>query len=41
MSAESMPMPNLYATGDEFASAFDRWLVDFVVWLRAAGRGPT
>jgi hypothetical protein len=33
MSAEGMPMPNLTATGDEFASAFDRWLVDFVAWL--------
>jgi hypothetical protein len=40
MSAESIPMPNLDANGDEFASAFDRWLVDFVAWLWAASRGP-
>jgi hypothetical protein len=39
MSAESIPMPNLDATGDEFSSAFDRWLVGFVAWLRAASRG--
>ena len=41
MSAEGMPMPNLDATGDEFASAFDRWLVNFVAWLRAPSRAPT
>jgi hypothetical protein len=34
-----MPMPNLNTNGDEFASAFDRWLVDFVNWLRAPSRG--
>ena len=39
MSAEGMPMPNLNATGDEFAAAFDRWLVDLVSWLRAPSRG--
>lgn len=38
MLAEGVPMPNLAATGDEFAAAFDRWLVDFVGWLRAEGR---
>jgi len=38
MSAEGMPMPNLDATGDDFASAFDRWLVDLVAWLRVASR---
>jgi hypothetical protein len=38
MRAEGMPMPNLDATGDEFAHAFDRWLVDFVAWLRMPGR---
>ena len=38
MSAESMPMPNLDATGDAFASAFDRWLADLVDWLRAPSR---
>jgi hypothetical protein len=38
MSAEGMPTPNLDATGDEFAHAFDRWLVDFVEWLRAPSR---
>ncbi len=36
--AEGMPPPNLDATGDEFADAFDRWVVDLVVWLRAPGR---
>ena len=40
MSAEGMPMPNLSATGGEFASAFDRWRVDFASWLRAPIRGP-
>ena len=39
MSAESIPMPNLDATGDEFASTFDGWLVGFVAWLRAPSRG--
>lgn len=33
MSAESMPVPNLDAIGDDFASAFDRWLAYFVDWL--------
>jgi hypothetical protein len=40
MTAEGMPMPNLGATGVEFASAFDRWLVDFASWLRAPSRSP-
>ena len=39
MSAEGMPMPNLNATGDEFAFAFDRWLVELAHWLRAPSRG--
>lgn len=39
MLAEGLPMPNLDATGDEFAYAFDRWLVDLASWLRASGRG--
>ena len=39
ISAEGMPMPNLDAIGDEFASAFDRWLVSLVSWLRAPSRG--
>jgi hypothetical protein len=38
MSAEGAPIPNLDATGDDFATAFDRWLVDFVSWLRAPSR---
>ena len=33
MSSEGMPKPNLNALGAEFATAFDRWLVDFVDWL--------
>ena len=40
LSAEGMPMPNLDATGDEFASAFDRWLVDLVDWLGTPSRWP-
>ena len=39
MLAEGMPIPNLDVTGNEFAYAFDRWLVDFVDRLRAASRG--
>ncbi len=38
MSAEGMPMPNLDISGDEFAAAFDRWLVAFVHWLRTPSR---
>lgn len=34
ISAEGIPNPNLDALGDEFGTAFDRWLVDFVYWLR-------
>ena len=40
MSAEGMSMPNLDATGDEFASAFDRWVLDLAHWLRSPSRGP-
>jgi hypothetical protein len=35
MSAEGMPIPNLDATGNDFATEFDRWLVTFVDWLSA------
>ena len=38
MVAEGMPVPNLAATGDEFANAFDRWLVELVDWLRSSSR---
>ncbi len=38
ISAEGIPGPNLNALGDEFATAFDRWLVDFVYWLRKPHR---
>lgn len=38
ISSEGMPNPNLDALGDEFATAFDRWLVDFVYWLRKPSR---
>lgn len=34
MSSEGIPVPNPGATGDAFAEAFDRWLVDFNEWLR-------
>jgi hypothetical protein len=38
LSTESMPMPDLNAVGDEFALAFDRWIVGLVDWLRAPTR---
>ena len=38
MSAEGVPVPNLDASGDEFAGAFDRWIVAFVQWLRTSNR---
>jgi len=38
MSTGRMPMPYLDAGGDEFAMAFDRWIVDLVDWLRAPAR---
>jgi hypothetical protein len=38
MATEGIPMPNLNALGDEFAVAFDRWVVDFVYWLRTPSR---
>lgn len=34
MSTEGMHIPNVGATGDAFANAFDRWLVDYIDWLR-------
>jgi DNA-binding transcriptional ArsR family regulator len=39
MSTEGMPIPNVGATGDAFAHAFDRWLVDLVSWLELPGHG--
>ena len=38
LSTEHMPMPYLDAGGDEFAMAFDRWIVRLVDWLRAPTR---
>jgi DNA-binding transcriptional ArsR family regulator len=38
VSSEGMPMPNLGAIGDEFAFAFDPWLINLVDWLRAPTR---
>ena len=38
LSTEHMPMPYLDASGDEFATAFDRWIVRLVDWLRAPTR---
>jgi DNA-binding transcriptional ArsR family regulator len=35
--SEGLPEPNLNALGDDFAVAFDRWLVDLVDSLRAGG----
>lgn len=38
IASAGIPKPNLNALGDEFAMAFDRWLVDFVYWLRMPSR---
>ena len=38
ITSEGLPQPNLDAFGDDFASAFDRWVVDLVDWLRAPSR---
>lgn len=38
ISTERMPAPYLDASGDEFAIAFDRWMVSLVDWLRAPTR---
>jgi len=38
ISTEGIPKPNLEALGVEFATAFDRWIVDFVYWLRKPTR---
>lgn len=38
MSIEGMPIPSVGVVGDEFAYAFDRWLMDFVDWLRLPSR---
>jgi hypothetical protein len=35
---EGIPKPSLDALGDEFATAFDRWVVDLVDWLRLPSR---
>jgi DNA-binding transcriptional ArsR family regulator len=34
---EGIPTPNLGATGDDVADAFDRWVVDLTEWLRLPG----
>ena len=39
ITSEGLPQPNLDAVGDDFAAAFDRWLVDLVYDLRSASRG--
>ncbi len=39
MSTEGMPISHVGASGDEFARAFDRWLVDFTYSLRLPSRG--
>lgn len=38
ISSEHMPAPYLDAVGDDFAAAFDRWIVYLVDWLRAPSR---
>jgi len=39
ITSEGLPQPNLDAFGDDFADAFDRWLVDLVYDLRGGSRG--
>jgi DNA-binding transcriptional ArsR family regulator len=39
IASEGLPQPNLDALGDEFAVAFDRWLVDLVYDLRGGSWG--
>ncbi len=39
ITSEGLPQPNLDAFGDDFADAFDRWLVDLVYVLRGGSRG--
>ncbi len=38
ISTEDMPAPDLDASGDAFATAFDCWVVSLVDWLRAPTR---
>lgn len=38
ITSEGLPKPNLAALGDDFATAFGRWVVDLVDWLRAPSR---
>lgn len=38
MMSESVPRPNLDAVGVDFGSAFDRWVVQLVDWLRSPSR---
>ena len=35
ISAAGIPRPNMDVLGDEFAPAFDRWVIDLVDWLRS------
>ena len=35
IKSEGLPMPNLEAFGEPFGMAFERWVVDLVVWLRS------
>jgi DNA-binding transcriptional ArsR family regulator len=39
IASEGLPQPNLDAFGDDFAGAFDRWIVDLVYDLRSGSRG--
>lgn len=38
ISTERMPAPYMDAVGEDFADAFDRWIVYLVDWLRAPSR---
>lgn len=38
ITSEGLPQPNLAALGDDFTTAFDRWVIDLVDWLRASSR---
>ncbi len=37
ITSAGLPQPNIEAIGDDFAAAFDRWLVDLVYDLRGGG----
>jgi hypothetical protein len=38
ITSEGVPQPNLDVLGEEFGTAFDRWVVQLVDWLRSPSR---